>query len=74
MPVRIVVGSRIQKKIRVQIQELITTEKPGKEKTKHSENFVIYDDEGKLDMKEMKNVVEQALTEYAKTKGEVTKY
>ncbi len=73
MPVRIVVGSRIKKKIRIQIQEIVTGEK-NKEKTKNSENMTIYDDEGKINIKELFKEVEETVTNYAEKKGEVTKY
>ncbi len=73
MPVRIVVGSRTKKKIRVQLSEIVIGEK-GREKRKGSENIVIYDEEGKIDLKELFEKVNKTVTEYSKSKGEVTKY
>ena len=72
MPVRIVVGSRIKKKIRMQLSEISQTEKG--ERVKKSENMVIYDDEGKINLKELFKKIESAVIEYVKSKGEVTKY
>lgn len=73
MPIRIVVGSRNKKKIKVNIVEIVRGEK-NRDKTGKSKNIVIYDEEGRLDITELAKKIENTVNEYAESKGEVTKY
>ncbi len=73
MPIRLVVGNRTKKKIRIQISEIVIGEK-NREKVKNSENVVINDEDGKLNLKEIFKKVEEVVTKYSESKGEVTKY
>ncbi len=72
MPTRIVVGMRVRKKYRIQVQEL-TLEK-NKDKTKGSKNMVLFDEDNKLKLEEIFESIETAVTKYAESKGEVNKY
>ena len=74
LPIRIVVGKKFVKKIRIHIQEFTAKAVGEKERIKNSENIVLYDEEGVIDIKELAKDVEKVVTDYERKKGDVEKY